>query len=76
VREFLTSKLWDVGSTMPYGHRGDLTTLTEAIHFHGGAAREVRDRFFDLPAPRQAEIIEFLRNLRADPEVARVRPGQ
>ena len=28
---FLTRKLWDVGNSAPYGHRGDLTTLTDAI---------------------------------------------
>ena len=31
TEEFLTRKLWDVGSSDPYGHRGDLTTMTEAI---------------------------------------------
>ena len=36
TREFLTRKLWDAGNSNPYGHRGDLSTLTEAIHFHGG----------------------------------------
>ena len=28
---FLTRKLWDVGNTAPYGHRGDVSTITEAI---------------------------------------------
>ena len=64
THEFLTRKLWDAGDSAPYGHRGDLTTLTEAIHFHGGDARAERDAFFELPNERQAEIIEFLKSLR------------
>lgn len=60
TREFLTRKLWDVGSSAPYGHRGDLTTITEAIFYHGGDARAVRDAYFALPAADQAKIVEFL----------------
>ena len=68
VRQFLTRKLWDAGSSSPYGHRGDLTTLTEAIHFHGGEAREARDAFFALPPDDQAAIIEFLKTLQVLPD--------
>ena len=39
TNEFLTRKLWDAGNSDPYGHRGDLTTMTEAINYHGGDAR-------------------------------------
>ena len=60
---FLTRKLWDVGNSDPYGHRGDLTTLTEAIYFHGGEARPERDAYFALAESRQAEVIEFLKSL-------------
>lgn len=63
TREFLTRKLWDAGNTDPYGHRGDLTTLTEAIHFHGGEARPQRDAFFGLSADDQAAVVEFLKSL-------------
>jgi hypothetical protein len=59
---FLTRKLWDAGSSAPYGHRGDLTTLTEAIWQHGGEARASRDAFLALPAEGQAAVIEFLRS--------------
>ena len=65
--EFLTRKLWDVGNSDPYGHRGDLTTMTEAIYFHGGDARVQRDAFFALPKNDRSEIIEFLKTLRAPP---------
>lgn len=61
--QFLTRKLWDAGSSDPYGHRGDLTTLTEAIHFHGGEARTARDAYFGLPQSSQHAVIEFLRSL-------------
>ncbi len=61
--EFLTRKLWDVGNSDPYGHRGDLTTLTEAIWFHGGEARGERDAFFALPQQRQDQVIEFLKSM-------------
>ncbi len=40
---FRTPPLWGVGSTAPYGHRGDLGTLAEAIAHHGGEAAEVRE---------------------------------
>jgi cytochrome c peroxidase len=68
VRQFLTRKLWDVGSSGPYGHRGDLTTMTEAIHHHGGEARISRDAFFALPAGDQVAVVEFLNTLQVLPE--------
>jgi hypothetical protein len=61
---FLTRKLWDVGSSAPYGHRGDITTLTEAILYHGGEARASRDFFAALDPYEQKEIIQFLNSLR------------
>ncbi len=61
--QFLTARLWGVGSTDPYGHRGDLTTLTEAIHFHGGEARPSRDAFFSLSLDDRNAITEFLKTL-------------
>ena len=67
TRAFLTRKLWDAGNSDPYGHRGDLTTLTEAIYFHGGDARSERDAFFALSADDQADVIEFLKSLQVLP---------
>lgn len=63
TRAFLTRKLWDAGNTSPYGHRGDLTTLTEAIHYHGGDARAQRDAYFELPQDDRDAVIEFLKSL-------------
>jgi len=71
TREFLTRKLWDAGNTDPYGHRGDLTTLTEAVYFHGGEARVQRDAYFDLPLEDRDAVIEFLKTLTAVPETSR-----
>jgi len=68
TRQFLTRRLWDVGNTDPYGHRGDLSTMTEAIHFHGGEARAVRDAYFALPDEDRAAVIEFLKTLQILPE--------
>lgn len=68
LREFLTRKLWDAGSSAPYGHRGDLTTMTEAINFHGGEARAIRDRYFTLPEADQDAVVEFLKTLQVLPE--------
>jgi cytochrome c peroxidase len=62
-RAFLTRKLWDLGSSAPYGHRGDLTTVTEAIYFHGGEARASRDRFFALLEKDRAAVVSFLKSL-------------
>lgn len=68
TEEFLTRKLWDAGNTAPYGHRGDLTTLTEAIYYHGGEARESRDAFFAASQQTRDEVIEFLKSLQILPE--------
>jgi Di-haem oxidoreductase, putative peroxidase len=67
VDQFITRKLWDVGNTAPYGHRGDLTTITEAILHHAGAARPHRERFAALSQDEQDEIVEFLKQLQVLP---------
>jgi len=67
TREFLTRKLWDAGNSAPYGHRGDLSTLTEAIYYHGGEARFVRDKFFALSQHDRNCVIEFLKSQQVVP---------
>lgn len=62
--EFLTSRLWGVGNTAPYGHRGDLTTLSEVILNHGGEAKAVRQAYETLDDDKRAQVIEFLISLR------------
>lgn len=64
---FMTSELWGIGSTAPYGHRGDLTTLSEVITAHGGDARESRDAWMDLDESAKSDIIAFLKTLVIEP---------
>lgn len=64
---FLTRKLWDVGNSAPYGHRGDLPTITEAIWAHGGEGRPSLEAFNALPADQQAAIVKFLKTLQVLP---------
>jgi hypothetical protein len=64
---FITHKLWDVGNSAPYGHRGDLTTLCEVILDHGGEARASRDAFAALPLADQATVVSFLKTLQVLP---------
>jgi hypothetical protein len=60
---FLTAKLWDVATSAPYGHRGDLTTLSEAILAHGGEAGTQRKSFLHLADDDKRKLIEFLLSL-------------
>ncbi len=68
---FLTPKLWGVGSTAPYGHRGDLTTLREAILHHGAEASAARSAFAALSESDRKRIVEFLLSLRIGAETPR-----
>jgi hypothetical protein len=70
TNQFITRKLWDVGNTAPFGHRGDLTTITEAILHHAGEARPQRERYAALPKQQQNEIVEFLNQLQVLPNGA------
>jgi cytochrome c peroxidase len=67
---FLTRKLWDVGNTDPYGHRGDVTTITEAILLHGGEGRASRDAFEASDVEDQKAIVAFLKSLQIVPQGA------
>ncbi|MCY3799281.1 MAG: hypothetical protein OXG84_15840, partial [Chloroflexi bacterium] len=72
---FITRKLWDVGSSAPYGHRGDLTTVSEAILMHGGEGRASRDSFTELTFADQRAVVEFLLSLQVLPEADPPRQG-
>jgi hypothetical protein len=65
---FLTRKLWDVGNTAPYGHRGDISTITEAILFHGGEGRASRDAFAGASVADQKALVAFLKSLQIVPQ--------
>ncbi|KZM50715.1 di-heme oxidoredictase family protein [Labrenzia sp. OB1] len=60
---FMTAELWGIGSTAPYGHRGDLTTLNEVILAHGGEATASRKAYSGLEEQDRKSIIAFLRSL-------------
>jgi hypothetical protein len=61
--EFLTTPLWGVGSTAPYGHDGRSINLMEVILRHGGEAQASRDAFARLSTTNQLRIIAFLNTL-------------
>lgn len=62
-REFLTTPLWGVGSTSPYGHDGRSTSLLEVILRHGGEATSERNAFAALSRREQNQVIAFLNSL-------------
>ncbi len=64
---FMTSELWGIASTAPYGHRGDMTTLAEVIDAHGGEARSSRDAWASLNERQKSEMIAFLKTLVIQP---------
>lgn len=66
--EFLTSKLWDIGTSAPYGHRGDLTTVSEAIIHHSGEAKASKKAFLALSDEEKSAMIAFLLSLRVQVE--------
>ena len=62
-KEFLTTALWGVGSTAPYGHDGRSINLTEVILRHGGEAIEEASRFEKLGDILRGTVLEFLNSL-------------
>lgn len=60
---FQTSELWGIGSTAPYGHRNDFTTLDEIILAHGGAGRKARDAYAESKRADKSALIAFLKTL-------------
>jgi len=61
--EFLTTPLWGVGTTAPYGHDGRSISLTEVILRHGGEAQSARNGFAELAPGRRRDLLEFLGSL-------------
>ena len=62
-KEFMTTPLWGVGSTAPYGHDGRSINLMEVILRHGGEAQPAREQFADLSPTRQRWLLEALESL-------------
>jgi hypothetical protein len=61
--QFLTTALWGVGTTAPYGHDGRSINLTEVILRHGGEAEAVRNRFARLDREERSALLDFLNSL-------------
>jgi hypothetical protein len=62
-RQMLTTALWGVADTAPYGHDGRSMNLTDVILRHGGEAQQARDRFVGLTPTHREYVIKFLRTL-------------
>jgi hypothetical protein len=60
---FLTTPLWGVGSTSPYGHDGRSINLVEVILRHGGEAQGARDLFAALDPGGRRAVVRFLESL-------------
>jgi Di-haem oxidoreductase, putative peroxidase len=61
--QFLTTALWGVGTTAPYGHDGRSHDLTTVILRHGGQAQRERNLFAALGKSDVEDVLEFLRSL-------------
>lgn len=61
--QFMTSELWGIASTAPYGHRGDQLTLNEIIRAHGGEGRAARDAYIALTDAERSTLIAYLKTL-------------
>ena len=63
--EWRTPPLWGVADSGPYLHDGRAKTLEDAIRLHGGQAAASADRFARLDASERADLVRFLKSLRA-----------
>lgn len=62
-KEFMTTALWGVGSTPPYGHDGRSMTLHDVILRHGGEAQAARDAYAALGRLDRQDLLDFLNSL-------------
>jgi mono/diheme cytochrome c family protein len=62
-KQFLTTPLWGVGSTPPYGHDGRSINLNDVILRHGGEAQAARDAYARLFPTFRAQVLDFLNSL-------------
>lgn len=62
-KEFMTTPLWGVGSTAPYGHDGRSINLNEVILRHAGEASNEARLYDGLNRPDRSAVLEFLNSL-------------
>ena len=63
VKEFMTTPLWGVGTTGPYGHDGRSMTLHNVILRHGGEALAARDAYAALGRLDRQDLLDLLNSL-------------
>lgn len=63
--EWRTPPLWGVADSAPYMHDGRAASLEEAVRLHGGQAARAAAQFAQLSQAEQAQVIAFLKTLRA-----------
>jgi CxxC motif-containing protein (DUF1111 family) len=63
ANEFRSAPLWGVRARAPYLHDGRAPDLMTAILAHAGEAQKIRDRFANLPAADQQDILNFLNSI-------------
>ena len=61
--QMMTTALWGVGSTGPYGHDGRSINLHEVILRHGGESQRARDAYAGLTTGEQRNLQDFLQTL-------------
>lgn len=61
--EMMTTPLWGVGTTAPYGHDGRTINLMEVILRHGGQAQQSRDAFAAASSLDRGDLLAFLNSL-------------
>ena len=60
---FMTSPLWGIANTGPYGHDGRSINLDQVILRHGGEAQASRDAYAALSENQSAAVASFLNSL-------------
>ncbi len=60
---FMTTPLWGVATTAPYGHDGRSISLHEVILRHGGEAQLSRDGYALMSRNDQRDLLDFLGSL-------------
>ncbi len=58
--EMRTAPLWGLRARGPYLHDGRAATVDVAIRLHDGTAAAARNRYLQLPANQQVQLLQFL----------------
>lgn len=61
--EWRTQPLWGTSKTKRFLHDGRATSVAEAIHFHDGEARLVKEKFQSLKQSDKRKLLDFVKRL-------------